>query len=246
MWRQETQLAVRRGLAQAPSRLTLRQAGQEWLAAATSGVVRTRSGDPYKPSAIRTYGWALDKLYRDLGQQRLSNITRNQLQDLADRLVAQGSSPSTVRNTILPLRAIYRRAQQRGEVAIDHLAGQVDEPEPFEQVAAVGLERAPVGADEIAHLALHRLALHIGREQFVDRDDQRWVADDPRPPSTRWVSFSNACMLSFVRDLAMSASAFLAAWVDAGLNSANACSSDRCEYQTSRLRMPAKAAVASR
>jgi len=26
-------------------------------------------------------------------------------------------------------------------------------------------------------------------------------------PSTRWVSFSNACMLSFVRDLAISASA---------------------------------------
>jgi site-specific recombinase XerD len=41
------------------------------------------------------------------------------LQDLADQLAAQGLSPSSVRNTILPLRAIYRRALNRGEVALD-------------------------------------------------------------------------------------------------------------------------------
>ena len=41
------------------------------------------------------------------------------LQDLADQLSARGLSPSSVRNTILPLRAIYRRAHQRGDVAIN-------------------------------------------------------------------------------------------------------------------------------
>ena len=50
-------------------------------------------------------------------RRRLSAISRNQIQDLADRLVAKGVSPSTVRNTILPLRAIYRRALQRDEIA---------------------------------------------------------------------------------------------------------------------------------
>ena len=41
-----------------------------------------------------------------MGSQRLSAITFNQIQDLVDRLVAKGLAPSTVRNSILPLRAI--------------------------------------------------------------------------------------------------------------------------------------------
>ncbi len=56
---------------------------------------------------------------RSIGHQRLSAVTRNQIQDLVDRLVAQGLAPSTVRNAILPLRAIYRRALHRDEVAIN-------------------------------------------------------------------------------------------------------------------------------
>jgi integrase len=39
------------------------------------------------------------------------------LQDFVDDLVAAGKSQSTIRNALLPLRAIYRRALQRGEVA---------------------------------------------------------------------------------------------------------------------------------
>jgi hypothetical protein len=35
--------------------VTLRQAADEWLAAAEAGLIRNRSGDPYKPSALRGY-----------------------------------------------------------------------------------------------------------------------------------------------------------------------------------------------
>ena len=38
------------------------------------------------------------------------------IQDLVDRLVARGLAPSTVRNSVLPLRAIFRRAVARSEV----------------------------------------------------------------------------------------------------------------------------------
>jgi integrase len=41
------------------------------------------------------------------------------LQDLADQLAANGLSASSIRNTILPLRAIYRRAHNRSEVAVN-------------------------------------------------------------------------------------------------------------------------------
>lgn len=54
-----------------------------------------------------------------LGSKRLTAVSHLTLQDLADRLIAQGLSPSSVRNTILPLRAIYRRALHRGEVAVN-------------------------------------------------------------------------------------------------------------------------------
>jgi hypothetical protein len=54
-WRAETQTALHRGSLRGPSRTTLSEAAEEWLRAAEAGVVRTRSGDPYKPSALRTY-----------------------------------------------------------------------------------------------------------------------------------------------------------------------------------------------
>jgi len=119
-WRQESQVALRRGALRAASPLTLSQAAEEWLAAAEAGIVRTRSGDPYKPSALRAYRQALRAtLLPALGQQRLSAITSNRLQELADELAAAGLSPSTVRNTLMPLRAIYRRALRRGDVAVN-------------------------------------------------------------------------------------------------------------------------------
>lgn len=117
-WRQETQVAVRRGLARGPSPLTLREAAEAWLAAG-AGIVRTRSGERYKPSSLRGYGEALNKLLPELGHLRLTALTQNHVQDTVDRLVAAGFAPSSVRNTILPLRVIYRRAVARGEVAVN-------------------------------------------------------------------------------------------------------------------------------
>jgi integrase len=111
---------VRKGRLRAPTPLTLNEAAELWLTAATSGVVRTRSGDAYKPSAIRAYRQALrHRLLPALGSKRLSAISRTMLQDLADEMAADGLSASSIRNTILPLRAIYRRAHNREEVATD-------------------------------------------------------------------------------------------------------------------------------
>jgi hypothetical protein len=58
-WRQESQVAIRKGLLRSPSQTTLSEASEQWLAAAEAGLVRTRGGDPYKPSAIRAYRQAL-------------------------------------------------------------------------------------------------------------------------------------------------------------------------------------------
>jgi hypothetical protein len=119
-----TKSALSRGVVRAPTRTTLSKAAEEWLAASQAGIVRTRSGETYKPSALRSYKQALAlKVLPELGHLRLSAISRNTVQDLVDRLVAQGFSASTVRNSILPLRAIYRRAVWRSEVLVNPTLG---------------------------------------------------------------------------------------------------------------------------
>jgi integrase len=66
---------------------------------------------------LRTYRLAIEtRVIPALGDLRLSSVSRNVVQDLVDRLVGEGLAPSSVRNAILPLRAIYRRALDRGEV----------------------------------------------------------------------------------------------------------------------------------
>ncbi len=59
----------------------------------------------------------------NLGGARLSEILRIDLQDLADQLCADGLDASTVRNTLMPLGAIFRRAVARGDVAVNPTTG---------------------------------------------------------------------------------------------------------------------------
>jgi integrase len=85
-----------------------------------SGKVRTRSGDLYKPSAIRSYERALrDRVLPELGAKRLGDVQRRDVQRLADDLLGEGLDPSTVRNVLMPLRVIYRRAIEDGDLAVN-------------------------------------------------------------------------------------------------------------------------------
>jgi integrase len=123
-WRADAVGSARRGELRASTRLTLREAWEAWLAGARDGTIRTRSGDRYKPSPIRSYETAMRlRMLDDLGAVKLSEISRVELQDLADRLLAQGLDPSTIRNTFMPLRAIFRRAVSRGELTVNPTTG---------------------------------------------------------------------------------------------------------------------------
>jgi integrase len=123
-WRSQTMTALREGTIRAPSRTNLRQAATEWLTAANAGVVRTRSGDQYKPSALRSYEQSLNThVLPRLGRLRLSAISRVTIQDLVDEMVSAGAAPSTTRNAVLPLRAIYRRAIARSQIMVNPTEG---------------------------------------------------------------------------------------------------------------------------
>jgi len=108
----------------APSAGTLQDAAEAWILGAREGTIRTRSGDRYKPSALRGYEASLrNRILPELGAARLSDVRRTDVQDLVDRLLAEGFDASTIRNTVMPLRAIFRRSVARGDVAVNPTAG---------------------------------------------------------------------------------------------------------------------------
>jgi integrase len=123
-WRQDAAVQLRKGTLRPPTKTTLREAAEAWVAGARDGSVRTRGGDRFKPSTIRGYDAVLRRfVLPDLGAARLSEIGRADVQALADRLLGKGLDPSTIRNALMPLRAIYRRAVSRGEVAVNPTTG---------------------------------------------------------------------------------------------------------------------------
>lgn len=108
--------------------MTFGEAAALWLGGVRTGAIRTRSGDRYKPSTIRSYELALRGpkesnagLMREFGSIRLSDLTLEDVQAYADKLLAAGAEPSTIRNQIMPVRVICR--WRRREVAVNPTIG---------------------------------------------------------------------------------------------------------------------------
>lgn len=123
-WRDEAATAVRQRKLRAPVSTTLSEAAEAWLEGAQQGLIRNRSGDPYKAGVLHSYELVLRaRVLKHFGTVKLAAIDRNDVQDFADTLLAEGLDPSTVRNILMPLRVIYRRALQRGEVSVNPVTG---------------------------------------------------------------------------------------------------------------------------
>jgi integrase len=119
-WRSETQTGIRRGTVRAPANMTVQEAADEFVAGMKAGRVRNRSGDLYKPSAIRSYEAALrDHVVPRVGRTRLADVQHRDVQRIADDLLADGRDPSTISNALMPLRVIFRRAVEDSDVAVN-------------------------------------------------------------------------------------------------------------------------------
>jgi integrase len=123
-WRAEALTAANKGALRSPKPTTLRRAWEEWEQRAKAGMIRDRSGNRYKPSTLRAYERTMRlRVLPEFGAARFTDVQRLDLQDLVERLLASGLSPSTVQVTLLPVRAIYKRAIQRGELAVNPTSG---------------------------------------------------------------------------------------------------------------------------
>jgi len=144
-WRVDQLSAKSRGAMVTSTKKTLAEAWDEWYTGATAEpkpTVNTRGGRPFKPSVIRQYQWAMNTyVLPDLGGHRLSELSHAHLLDLSDRLIGKGLSDSSVRNAIMPVRAVYRREQRRNH-------GLVNPTERLELPTGLGQRERAVGRDE--------------------------------------------------------------------------------------------------
>ncbi len=119
-WRIDAMKSVKDKRLRAPSSKTLRQEVDEWLAGAKEGRILNKREQPYKPAVLRNYELALRlRVLPELGDKRLADIDLADLLELKEQLLGEGCSGSTIRNSFVPLQAIYRRARRNGAVPVN-------------------------------------------------------------------------------------------------------------------------------
>jgi integrase len=123
-WRAEATVALSKGTMRAPTRTTIREAADVLIEGMESRAVRTRGGDEFKPSVTRGYAQVLrERVVPEFGGARLGDVHRADVQRFADALLAEGLSPSRIRNVLMPLRVIFRRAVEDGIVVVNPMTG---------------------------------------------------------------------------------------------------------------------------
>lgn len=194
-WRAEVQSRVTTG--NAVPRLA--DAAERWVREARAGTVLTRTGDLYRAATITGYEQALAAhVLPALGRKRLDDINRGELLAVIGAMRATGARPSTVRNAIVPVRSIFRWANDndttvhnptRG-LAMPGVSGarRTRFAEPAEIAALIAA--APEGDRPIwataAYAGLRRGELRGLRTTDVDlgagiiRVRQSWVAKERR------------------------------------------------------------------
>jgi integrase len=122
-WREDARGALRKGRSPAQSKRTLREVCEDFLSRAEAGEIVSRYRTTYKPSAIRGYRSDLERyVLPEMGAHRLGDLRRRDFQALIDRLIGLGLSGQKVRNVLVPIQVVYRRAVRAEEVATSPVA----------------------------------------------------------------------------------------------------------------------------
>jgi integrase len=106
-WRRDAERLLRAGHV-LQVKVTVREAVAEWERLAEAGVNLSKSGDRYKPAAIRAYQrhYAL-RVVPAYGDRSISDLSSADWQVLVNGLLADEVSPSTICGTIAAVSALY-------------------------------------------------------------------------------------------------------------------------------------------
>lgn len=123
-WRHDAAGALRRGELVLGRVDTVAEAWAEWEKAAKDGLILNRGGERFKPSTLRGYSTSMrERILPLIGGAKLQNIERPDLQRLVYRLQEDDLDASTVRNAIIPLRSLFRKAVSVGTVGTNPTQG---------------------------------------------------------------------------------------------------------------------------
>lgn len=134
--------------------ITLDEAWKLWHDRAKAGVLHNRQGRPYKPVTLRDYDEAMRKrVLPDHGTLALASITAAGLRKLVATMREDKLSASAIRNTINPLRALFRDVEEIAGVALPNPttglrlptvnAKRTEDRMPTPEQAAALIEAAP-------------------------------------------------------------------------------------------------------
>jgi integrase len=177
-WRAETKRALDRGSLRAPNGKTVGEAATAWIEGAERGEIRSRSGRPYKPATLRGYRQSLESwVLPVLGSRRLNAVTTSDLQEIVDSWQVEGQAPSTIRNSLKPLQAIYRRARTREGVPLNPTHDlELPSPEPSEvEILAPEVAAQLLGALTLEDRVIWATALYAGL-RYGELRALRWGA----------------------------------------------------------------------
>jgi integrase len=217
-WRVDALKAVKDRRLRAPTSRTLREEVEDWLAGVREGRILNKREQPYKPAVIRNYEAALRlRVLPALGDRKLAEVDLADLLDLKERLSGAGVSGSTIRNSFVPLQAIYRRARRNGSVPVNPTidlglptSGRRDRAAtPAQAAELLGVlpefERALWGVGFYAGLRRGEVrALRVSDVSFEERTihvERSWDAKEgPTAPKSR-AGVRTVFLLDALRDL---------------------------------------------
>lgn len=113
-WRTRTLTQLADGTITGTDGVLFADAVERFVDGITDGTITNRSGDRFKPSTSRNYRRDLKRVSEEIGSARLDRLTIVDLQRVADGLIVDGLSPSSVRGAIMAVRALYGWARPRG------------------------------------------------------------------------------------------------------------------------------------
>jgi integrase len=179
-WRAAAKLALDHGTLRAQGNETLSEAAEAWLQGAERGEIRNRTGHPFKPSTLRGYRQSLsDRILPIIGSRKLGAVVTADLQALVDGWQAEGQAASTIRNSIKPLQAIYRRARSRQGLPTNPTRDlELPMPQPNEvEIVAPDVAARLIATVPSEDRALWATALYAGL-RYGELRALRWGAVD--------------------------------------------------------------------
>lgn len=172
--------ALRRGeLMTSDSGMRLGEAFEAFVQAARDGVALNKRRRRYRPRAVEDLDSARKHIPEQLARRRLAEVKRGELQNLADRMSADGFSGSRVRTVINALRSLYSWAQDR----------ELAKHDPAQRVRLPAMEAKP--RDRVATPAeFSALLAALSHQTPAERQER--VERSPRDALRDSVSFALA------------------------------------------------------